>query len=121
MFQTWSEVTVGGRRGGAGGRHGAQHKFMPSTTTVSPGRGVGKRGVNCFLVSEIFFYVISSFIILFYCINIEKMTRFQSRLHNSTLVHTNIYSECLSRPVVLGVFCCSMCLFLYRPFCHGGR
>ena len=46
MLQTRSEFPVGGRRGGAGGRggqvhHGAQHKGMPSTITVSPGKGVG--------------------------------------------------------------------------------
>ena len=30
-----------------------------------------------------------------------------------------MYSKCLLHFVVLGVLCCSMCLFLYGPFCNG--
>jgi len=31
----------------------------------------------------------------------------------------NIFSECLLRLCVLRVLCCSLCLFVYRPYCHG--
>ena len=30
-----------------------------------------------------------------------------------------VYSECLLRLLVLRVLCCSNCLFLYGPICHG--
>jgi len=33
--------------------------------------------------------------------------------------HKKLYSECLLSPVVLRDLCCSMCLILYWPFCHG--
>jgi len=44
------------------------------------------------------------------------MARFQARLQNSIRVHTSMYSECLSRPVVLRVLCYCMCLFCTAHF-----
>jgi len=45
----------------------------------------------------------------------EEHFKLQVGLKTQTLV----LSECLLRLGVIRVLCCSVCLFLYRPFCHG--
>ena len=36
-------------------------------------------------------------------------------------IQKSVYSKCLLHLIVLRVLCCSKCLFLYRPFCHGAQ